>query len=706
MRSATPRAGRRAWLLRCVGACLALLAAFSAPTATAEPAPAPDVPRARLAADTQHIAATLEMAVSDAGGIIDAVAGTAVHQSLLVLLANVTAAIDAPAFADRAWARAGALARQRGDEAGLSVILAGNILTTLSLGDYERGTTLASELATLAQQRQDATGTAAAEKALGILARRRGKLDEALQHEQRALQLQKDIGNRAGITLVLGDLSVIYRDRGDFARALGTALDAIAQSEQDGYRLDNVYRNAALLYREIEDAPMARTYFNRALDAAAERGVPSAYATVVGSYASFLNDVGEFDGALRSAEEALAIDAALGDLPHQGLERLEIGRALLGLHRTDEAEQALERALTIGREIGQREIVARALLHLTEVAFARHDTLGARGRLDEAIAGLEMARLRPQLAQAYALREQLARAERDDADALRFAHKYAALREELIGTRASRLLAALETRHARAESEQRLALLGKDNELQAERLERQRLQRRLYVAAVVGLSILLLLLVWRYLAVRQLNHALELRNIEIERQRAALSDANTKLEQQADELYHAATTDWLTATANRRHLLEQLEQRFDESRDEGRELAMLLIDFDHFKQINDRRGHPFGDRVLAAGARTMRECLAEGDLLGRFGGEEFAAVVSDLDADAAMALAERIRARVAERLTLLAPDLQPIATVSIGVARLAELDASAGSAALVEAADRALYAAKHDGRNRVGRYAA
>ncbi|MEP7044498.1 MAG: tetratricopeptide repeat-containing diguanylate cyclase [Dokdonella sp.] len=688
---------RLAWLLALASASIAC------PPATAAEALA----RAQLAANTQQFAAAMDH-YADAGGAAAAraIGGGWAEQSLMMVLANLSAAMDAPTRADRQWMRAAEIAQQRGDDAALILILSGATQTALSLGDYERCITLAGRLSELSRQHGDRVGEAIAEGVLGVVARRLGHLDEALRHAERALELQRSAGNAAGAALVLGDLSVVYRDRGDFARALDSGLEAVAQRERSGDKLDNAYRNVALLYREIEDASTARMYFERALDAAAKRGAPSAYATVVGSYASFLNDAGESVRAQAAAQEALAIDDALDDRPHQGLEHLEIGRALLGQHIADSAVSEFEQALALGRELGQREIVARALLHLSEVALTRHDTLRARGMIDEAIAGLEAARLRPQLAQAYALREQLARAESDDVNALRFAHKYAAEREELLGIRASRQLAAMETRHAREEAEQRLALLAKDNELKAARIQAQQLQWRLYAAAVAGLLVLLTTLVWRYRGISRLNQALALRNAEVERQRAALSEANSCLELQAADLYQAATTDWLTRTDNRRHLREQLERRLLECRRDDRELALLAIDFDHFKQINDRGGHPFGDRVLVAGARAMRECLGPNDLLGRFGGEEFVAVACDRDPAAALALAERIRTHVAEQLAALAPELRTMATISIGVARLAQLDEPIHVEALLEAADRALYAAKSEGRNRVARYAA
>jgi diguanylate cyclase (GGDEF)-like protein len=162
----------------------------------------------------------------------------------------------------------------------------------------------------------------------------------------------------------------------------------------------------------------------------------------------------------------------------------------------------------------------------------------------------------------------------------------------------------------------------------------------------------------------------------------------------------------MTGVANRGHSLSELARSIDDCTRDARELAVMLIDFDHFKQINDEHGHLFGDSVLVDGVAAMRRCLRPGDLLGRVGGEEFIAVVADRDAEAVVALAERLRTRVEETLRRRSPDLRVAATVSIGVARLAELEPPPRVEALLEAADKALYAAKDAGRNRVHRYAA
>lgn len=670
--------------------------------AFAEP---PAFPRAELAQGAQRLAHAVDanLGAPTVLASIEALGGRAALQQWLLFLADVSAALDAPALADGQLDRATGLALQRGDVRAAIDTLSASAQSALALGDYPRALAHARRLRGLSRQAGYRAGEAQADSVGGVVARRRGQLDSALQLQQQAIAAFREAGDDIGAMRALSDLGTIWRDRGDYARALDAQLEATAARERSGDRLDNVYRNVALLYREIEDHDAARDYFQRALAKADERGVPSAYSSVVGSWASLLNDLGEHTAAHAAAAEALAIDTALGDKPHQGLEQLEIGRALLGQGDVEAATRHLEEALRLGRELGQREIVARALLHLTEGALAVRDTLRARGLIDEAMAGLEAARLRPQLAQAYALREQLARVEHNDAEALRYAHKHATAREELMGIRASRQLAALEARHARAANEQRLVLLAKDNDLQSARLAQQELQRRFGIAAIAGLGLLLVALVWRHLGVRRLNRELALRNAQIEHQRAALGEANLRLQVQATDLRTAAATDSLTGTSNRREVLERLGERFAECLETQRPLALMLIDFDHFKQINDICGHLGGDRALIAGAATLRDCLGADDLLGRFGGEEFIVVVRNREPAIVMALAERMRAQVADELARLMPDLKSIATICIGVAFLAELGADARPEQLLEAADQALYEAKNDGRNRVRR---
>jgi diguanylate cyclase (GGDEF)-like protein len=129
---------------------------------------------------------------------------------------------------------------------------------------------------------------------------------------------------------------------------------------------------------------------------------------------------------------------------------------------------------------------------------------------------------------------------------------------------------------------------------------------------------------------------------------------------------------------------------------EGGRYAVLLIDVDHFKSINDLLGHQTGDRALAQIGRTIAENIRGVDVAGRFGGEEFLVLLRDAARERALQVAERLRAAV-ETSGLLYADGKPV-TISVGVAYARPLD---GTSDIVERADRALYRAKHAGRNRV-----
>jgi diguanylate cyclase (GGDEF)-like protein len=162
------------------------------------------------------------------------------------------------------------------------------------------------------------------------------------------------------------------------------------------------------------------------------------------------------------------------------------------------------------------------------------------------------------------------------------------------------------------------------------------------------------------------------------------------------ELRRLARTDPLTGTLNRLALDEMAKGLFQRAAPPVG--AVLMIDVDHFKTINDRFGHAGGDRMLAALARGIGRCLREGDVLGRVGGEEFLVLLPGIGIDDALALAERLRMAVARLQVVLEGEPQS-ATVSIGAAARETSDTEPGT--LIRRADRALYVAKNAGRNRV-----
>jgi len=162
---------------------------------------------------------------------------------------------------------------------------------------------------------------------------------------------------------------------------------------------------------------------------------------------------------------------------------------------------------------------------------------------------------------------------------------------------------------------------------------------------------------------------------------------------QRTQLRVQATTDPLTGLANHRTFHERLRAEAARSRRSGTPLSLVLLDIDHFKRVNDNFGHQRGDEVLRVVAAVLAEDGRASDLTARLGGEEFALLLADTDADGALAVAERLRAEL-EAVDIPGPRR---VTASFGVAALG---ADADPDELVRAADRALYAAKAGGRNR------
>jgi diguanylate cyclase (GGDEF)-like protein len=160
-----------------------------------------------------------------------------------------------------------------------------------------------------------------------------------------------------------------------------------------------------------------------------------------------------------------------------------------------------------------------------------------------------------------------------------------------------------------------------------------------------------------------------------------------------------ALRDPLTGCANRRHGLERLSGELEDADRLGTRVGVLMIDLDHFKRVNDSYGHLAGDRVILHAAAEIRACLRAGDLLVRYGGEEFLAILPDARDDALPAIAERIRARLAATPVELSHGAIRV-TASVGAARSAATGDEA-PAALLDAADQALYRAKAAGRNTV-----
>jgi len=186
--------------------------------------------------------------------------------------------------------------------------------------------------------------------------------------------------------------------------------------------------------------------------------------------------------------------------------------------------------------------------------------------------------------------------------------------------------------------------------------------------------------------------------LRVREYRKSIEATNESLKELNEHLDSLARVDPLTGCANRRHFQERMEAELERARRYGRDCSLLVIDIDLFKNVNDIHGHAAGDEALRHFVRVVRGQLRNQDELGRMGGEEFTVLLPETGAANAVAVAERIRCAIEAAPAQFENARIPL-TASIGVA--CRNSPAEPADALVQRADKALYAAKSGGRNRV-----
>ena len=219
-----------------------------------------------------------------------------------------------------------------------------------------------------------------------------------------------------------------------------------------------------------------------------------------------------------------------------------------------------------------------------------------------------------------------------------------------------------------------------------------------FTAALLGLGFAVMRAHF-YLAAASLFVALLVHALRSSTLQSRYMQSELALRAAHDKLEKLSLTDGLTGIANRRCLDQALQGEWQRATRNSQALALLIIDIDFFKSLNDTFGHPYGDACLVQIAAALHSSLPRAsDLVGRFGGEEFAAILPATDRAGALAVAQKMQEAIAAAAIAQAPSRGGLVTASIG---LALHDGGQTPAQLLAAADRALYRAKQNGRNRV-----
>jgi len=520
-------------------------------------------------------------------------------------------------------------------------------------GDYRSGTDLARQAVALAESSGDSAGRAGALHMLATQSMRLGDYEGAIIACRDAIAvLETDVGDRAAICNVLTVQAMSLTEIGMHEEALA-ALSwgrEIAQELADRDLLYWVHNRTGTVHGNMGNRELSTQYLLRALSMADGMDVEARFCILnnlgdnaVHHFAALMAD-GDVAGAkavlsesLNHVAEALQLARAAAHPFRESICLDNYGMLLALAGHYAGAEEMISDSRAIAARHGYQSIESSAMQHQAQVRMMRGDSHAAIAGLLEALERVLEAGELPIAMEIHGKLSEAYEQVGDPTAALRHYREYHRLERA-----AHNELAAARARMAQHHFELDNARLEADN---------ARLESELH----------------------------RLRAIELEADKAAL------LQQ--------VTEDPLTGLANRRHADAWLTTVAAA----GRPLGVALIDVDRFKTVNDRFGHPVGDRVLRAIAGTLRAGVRESDLIARVGGEEFLVGVDGLSLEEATARCELLRASVA---AFDWESLQPglAVTVSIG---LAVVPPGGDLAAATALADQRLYAAKREGRDRV-----
>lgn len=486
--------------------------------------------------------------------------------------------------------------------------------------------------------------------------------DETIRWADQAIAAAHAIGYAKGEAAAMRNKAIGYWYSDNYAPALDLALRALAMYEKLGDEQGVVACHSTIgtIYLNLERFPEALKTYRDALPVAEKIGDRHRVGMLhlnIGTTLLGLEQPAEALGHFNEARTILEKDGTELDV----LSALaNIGGALRRLKRYDEALRIDEEILTRATKSGLKVRVADAM---TDIG----DVLDLMGRSDDAVAQLRKAidyctteKLKRNLEDAEEVMVRVLEKRGDYRGALAHQKSAAAARKERITEENTAAMAELNVKYESEKKERQI----REQQL---RIERGAYVRNLIIA---GALVALVLLGWTWSRYRA------------KQREAALHE-------------HLSRTDPLTGLANRRALLATLEREIARTRRDGTALSLVIVDVDHFKTFNDTWGHDTGDEVLVRAARALKGALREVDVLARWGGEEFLAMLPDASADAARIAAERM-CEALKNVTIERGEELLHITATFGVSPLSPREAIDDC---LKRADEALYRGKESGRD-------
>lgn len=471
-----------------------------------------------------------------------------------------------------------------------------------------------------------------------------GRLEEAIAGCFEGLSLIADQPLSVVVVDAWTTICWIHLYLGDFSSAMDFGLKALRLSRElacrprEAWALDAV----ASVYSATGDNPSAVEAHQEALQIFTEIGDLAGQARVLNNFAVSRQGMGSYSAALEMAYQALELDQRLELKMEEVAVYSTLGEIYIDMADYPRAEEALLEGVARFDPHIPVFLQTYTWIDLGKIGLATCNFDQALAHLQQALNLAEADEMLGEQAKCHEMLSEIYELQADLAQALDHYKRFHTLREQVAGEEATKRLAVLKVTH---------------------QLETAQRNAEIY----------------------------RLRNVELQREIQERERAETILAR-------LAMLDPLTGLYNRRQFFASSTDELDRAVRFQHPLSALMMDVDHFKQVNDRFGHLVGDQVLGQVAETIRSGLREMDIIGRFGGEEFAVVLPRTDANSGLVVADRIRQSIAEREFSSGSERFHV-TVSIGVA-----DRAAGPGdnldALLRRADQALYAAKQAGRNK------
>jgi len=524
---------------------------------------------------------------------------------------------------------------------------------------------------------------------------RAGEIMESGQPQQ-ALKLLKNLEEKMSARIepevrfrLSSALGLAYYQTGNFESAQRYYLDALKKTDDLVFRKmqRRIYALDALakLYANMKDPEKALATIHEALELSPLARAPKTYASLSMSEGFALSLQGK--KAMQAYQRTLKIAREASMPLFELLCLANIGDYYLSKHDYKKAEQYSREALQKAEVLSDK---ASAVVARVNIGLA----LGGQGKVQQGAEMIELV-LKPlidsdQKVDAEAILGELASMyERNGwyKEALATVRQQQKLSEELFRSDRAKAVAALQEQFHADQRQKKIELLARENDLKDAELHNRRLQQ---VVMALGGVIALMAGVFVYLLYRR-----------VQRVNQKLVEVNSQLE------FHAVR-DPLTGLFNRRSFVDLMKKRTQQTETERREArieypdGLILMDIDHFKQINDILGHAAGDAVLIEVARRLRETVRESDMVLRWGGEEFLIFTPHAAPDQIAVLVERVLNAIGET-QIQAGDRKIQVTVTAGFISLpfAGLDESVcGWEKALQIADMALYLGKANGRNR------